>query len=163
MTDRIDLEGKQEFKKKLSEYIYIDHNADIVDILKIGYFVRYIRINPDTDAHIVLGGRIDEILIDKKNPTLIYRIKIKTNTGNVFMVKLKGNTNIYLYYKIQMAKEMQQEKVAEWKSRLSGYEKQRFDRMKINYAHETNNSKKGKIKKDFYEWLYRRRPDLKPM
>jgi hypothetical protein len=155
------LEKKENIASRLKNYTFIDLKDATMENLKIGYYIKYIKLPEDkTPPYVVEGGKIEDITEDKDNIGHIYRIKIKTNAGATFMVKLKDNKNIFLYYKTMTTAQNKALQNEEWKNNLSTYEKRKFTEMKNNRDAETSLARKKVIANKFYDWYYTRHPEL---
>jgi hypothetical protein len=127
MSKEREILEKQE-NKKLKDYKYLDHNNLKSDVLKKGYFIRYIKkATTNKPAHVVLGGKINDII---ENNGIIERLKIKINTGKTFILKVKDNNNIFLYYKEKKVAEQRKIEAIQWVKQLTPYERKKMINMK---------------------------------
>ncbi len=126
-------------EKKLSGYTYVQNPKD----LENGSYVRYIKKEDNKLAH---GGKLMELIPDKKDTNVVYKIKIKNNYGGEWMVKLN---NIYLFYKTKKVTEMREEEREAWKKSLTTYELKKW-----KLLHTTPEGKKT-----FQEWFKKRHPE----
>jgi len=158
------LEKEDYIACKLKGYTFIENNV-LMSNLKIGYFIRYIKKSDEknTKPHVAIGGKISEILEDVENIGHVYLIRIKTNRGTTFNLKLKDNENIYLYYKIHTVEEQRILDAQEWKKKLTPYERKKFTEMHVEKQKLDNKIQRKLLSDKFYVWLYKRRPDLKPL
>jgi hypothetical protein len=130
------------------------------DVLKKGYFIRYIKkATTNKPAHVVLGGKINDII---ENNGIIERLKIKINTGKTFILKVKDNNNIFLYYKEKKVAEQRKIEAIQWVKQLTPYERKKMINMKKKRdVKDITSEEKKTLTKTFYDWLYARRPELK--
>jgi hypothetical protein len=152
---------EKKFSKQLNGYKYIDVKKTTTDTLKTGYYGRYIKTGDELDdAHVVLGGKITEILEDRDNPKKIYKIQMETRYGNLFSINIKNNENIFFYYKTMTVVDMRLKQAEEWVKQLTPYERRKFKEMKKKRDDEVSKAKKRRITNEYYKWLYARRPEL---
>lgn len=159
---RKDLEKINSISSKLNGYTFISNDI-LMTKLKIGYLIRYIKKSDgNKKAHIAIGGKLENITEDTEKPGYVYRIKIKTNGGSTFLVKLKDNNKIFMYYKIMSDKNQRLRDAEELKKKLTSYERKKLQDMHNARENlETDKEKRAATKK-YYIWLYERRPELKP-
>ena len=164
MTEtRAILEKIPEIKKNLIGYKPINIKTLKVSDLPIGCQVRYIKKStPTQPAHVVLGGKLEEITEDRDNPGHIYRISIRVNIRKNFPVKLKDNTSIFLYYKLLTSKAQKQLSATAWIDSLPDDAREKFLKSKEERKSAKTEGEEGIIKNKFLIWLNETYPEFSP-